>query len=322
MQYKQSRQDVTGLVVNKKVNIRPEYEKTARAMAHAAFQTGAFYVTKHTQDAAGNPVEVQDPGTLNQLQGIMSFIDSVKSSNWSEGNPRPEKRVGHERLYRKTLFYIKFFANEFPLILFEGKTDNIYIRCAIKRLYSKIPGLAAKKGKSLDFKVRFMSYTDTTSRILDLSGGTGELNKLVAGYGREWKLYKGGHAKNPVILFVDNDQGSKGLFKAIEGVTKTPVTGTEDFIYVGWNLYVVPTPKGPSGGDTMIEDFFPKTVRDQKVDGKKFNPGKNLDPAKEYGKYRFAEKVVRPQQTTINFDRFKPLLKRIVLAIDDYKTKV
>lgn len=321
MQYEQSRQDVTGLVVNRKVNTRAEYEKTVRAMAHTAFQTGAFYQTKHSKDAAGNPVEEQVLGTLNQLQGMLSFIDNVKSSNWTESNPRPKERVGHERLYRKALFYISFFANEYPLLLFEGKTDNIYIRCAIKRLHANFPELVNKKGGSFEFNVRFMSYTNTTARILNLSGGTGELNKLVTGYGREWRAYKGGHQKRPVILFVDNDQGSKGLFKAIEGVTKAPVTGLEDFIHVGWNLYVVPTPKTPSGGDTMIEDFFQKSVRDQKVDGKTFNPGKEIDPAKEYGKYRFAEKVIRPQQATIKFDRFKPLLKRIVLAIEDYGAK-
>lgn len=48
MQYRQSRQDVTGLVVNKKVNVREEYAKLARSMAHNLFSTGQFYRTVHT----------------------------------------------------------------------------------------------------------------------------------------------------------------------------------------------------------------------------------------------------------------------------------
>ena len=75
----------------------------------------------------------------------------------------------------------------------------------------------------------------------------------------------------------------------------------------------------------MIEDFFSKSVLNQKLNGKSFNPGsvaKPFNAAKEFGKYLFAEKIVRPQQATINFSKFKPLLARVVMAIDDYASKV
>ncbi len=42
MQYRDSRQDVTGLVVNRKVNIRREYRHSVRAMVHRLFRTGKF----------------------------------------------------------------------------------------------------------------------------------------------------------------------------------------------------------------------------------------------------------------------------------------
>jgi hypothetical protein len=42
MQHCDSRQDVTGLVVNSKVNVRAEYERTARAMVHRLLTKGVL----------------------------------------------------------------------------------------------------------------------------------------------------------------------------------------------------------------------------------------------------------------------------------------
>ena len=44
MMYRTSRQDVTGLVVNDKVNIRWEYRHRVRAMVHSLVRTGTFEV--------------------------------------------------------------------------------------------------------------------------------------------------------------------------------------------------------------------------------------------------------------------------------------
>lgn len=42
MQYSDSRQEVTGLVVNRKLNVRKEYRRTVRAMVHRLLHTGSF----------------------------------------------------------------------------------------------------------------------------------------------------------------------------------------------------------------------------------------------------------------------------------------
>ena len=42
MEYRTSRQDVTGLVVNAKVNIRSDYRRRVRSMCHRLFMTGRF----------------------------------------------------------------------------------------------------------------------------------------------------------------------------------------------------------------------------------------------------------------------------------------
>ena len=72
IQYKDSRQDVTGLVVNKKPNIKKEYWRLARAKCHQLFKTGEF-----TTNIDGVKVK----GSLNELEGQLNFIDHVDYYN-------------------------------------------------------------------------------------------------------------------------------------------------------------------------------------------------------------------------------------------------
>lgn len=67
--YKDSCQEVTGLVVNKKINVNKAYYKETRAMAHKLYRSGTFEI-------AG------EEGTLNQLEGRFSFINQVVRYNY------------------------------------------------------------------------------------------------------------------------------------------------------------------------------------------------------------------------------------------------
>ncbi|ORO42095.1 retron Ec67 family RNA-directed DNA polymerase/endonuclease [Streptococcus oralis] len=62
------RQEVTGLVVNKKINVKREYVKNTRAMAFQLYKDGAFEIDKKT-------------GTLNQLTGRFAFIFQIDQYN-------------------------------------------------------------------------------------------------------------------------------------------------------------------------------------------------------------------------------------------------
>lgn len=62
------RQEVTGLVVNKKINVKREYIKNTRAMAFQLYKDGAFEIDKK-------------PGTLNQLTGRFAFIFQIEQYN-------------------------------------------------------------------------------------------------------------------------------------------------------------------------------------------------------------------------------------------------
>lgn len=81
MQYMDSRQDVTGLVVNSKVNTRAEYRHASRAMVHRLLNTGVFQLKEYNLDESGNLIVTEVDGTIEQLNGILSFIDSVNLIN-------------------------------------------------------------------------------------------------------------------------------------------------------------------------------------------------------------------------------------------------
>lgn len=141
LQFPTSRQVVTGLVVNKKVNVKNEYYRYARSMCHALFTHGTFYLPGKT-----------DPATIHQLEGILSHTYFIKEFSKTakehlERNTSLEKAKkdkqrakldGVSELYSKFLYFRYFVALEKPLILCEGKTDIIYFKLAIKQLAKKI----------------------------------------------------------------------------------------------------------------------------------------------------------------------------------------
>ncbi len=56
MQFRRSRQDVTGVIVNRRLNTRIEYRKNARAMTDQLFDTGRFFLKNTPPNvAAGGP---------------------------------------------------------------------------------------------------------------------------------------------------------------------------------------------------------------------------------------------------------------------------
>lgn len=116
MQFKEFRQDVTGVVVNSKLNVRAEYSKNVRAMVNAFVTRGEFVIGKSSRDENGVWTKSIEAGSEAQLRGMLSFIDSVRQF---EKNRRLEKEEGkpqgksprweikdmdcHEKTYRRFL---------------------------------------------------------------------------------------------------------------------------------------------------------------------------------------------------------------------------
>lgn len=339
VQFKDSRQDVTGLVVNRKPNVKKEYWRTAKSQCHSLFRTGSF--TKIVSDVV---VE----GNINELEGQLNFIDQVDSYNRlrqkaplnyvyqfaKHGHNTLPLLSDRERTFSRFLYYRLFYGNAKPTILCEGKTDNVYLKTAIKRLVSAYPKLAKTrvnsetKKPSYDLLVRFLEYSKRTRFLLQLFGGTSYLSYFISKFEAQYAFYKAPKPQHPVLIVLDNDSGFykeiENKLKKIETPAVYPVSLKKhdfrkaDFIHVMHNLYIVLTPLSATGKDTMIEDLFDDTARGVVVSGKTFNPKDGRDNAKEYGKEVFAKKVIQDQRNKINFDGLKPLLDRMVKAIEHY----
>ena len=199
MQQRDSRQDATGLIVNKKVNVRNEYYKTARAKCDHLFELGFCYSSRGDKD------EVVSDDTL---EGAMSFIYHIRGLKtvdwWTEQKSFAE-------LYRKFLDYRAFYGISRPRIICEGKTDNIYLRSAMNALRAKFPKLA-HPDPSVGLLVDFFNCTKTSATFQKLSGGSDQLKNLLIDYRSRLSHFKHGTTQ-PVIMIVDNDSGSTGLFK-------------------------------------------------------------------------------------------------------------
>ena len=319
MQYRTSRQMTTGLIVNKKINIKREYYKKARSMCHELFKSGEFYTGKKMvlSEATSNKPEIADKenGTLNQLEGILSFIYQIKRphdiAKWGERRFHPTDIT---KLYRNFLFYKHFFSTITPLVVCEGKTDIIYLKTALKQLAKEYNEFVEIKDNVTEFKIKFLNMSKNFLDVFAISTGTSGLGHLLKTYEKDMGQFAGEGKQNPIIMLMDNDDGSEEIKKQLnEDELKS-----KTFCHYAENLYLLFVPKND---DKAIEDLFDDEILKIKIDGKVFNRGKEIDTKKEYGKIVFAEKVIREKQKDINFDGFKEVFDNFKLIINDYRKK-
>lgn len=328
MQYRDSRQEVTGLTVNRKVNVPATYRNTVRAMVDNLFKTGAFAFIYKKQDEKGEVIVHQSDGERRQLLGMLSYIDQVDLFNTKiceRNGLEPADTNGRVTLFRRFLYFDTFYAPSEPIIVCEGKTDNVYLKCAIKSLASSYPKLVTSDSPS-KLLIKFYKYSERrTSEITELTGGVGGICNFIKNFHEDTKnRFKAPAPMHPVIVLIDNDKGAHSIYEAIAGITKKPKpAGFADFIHVTKNLYVVPTPLGPKKSQTSIEDFFDPKTKALLLEGKTFNPdSKTYDPIKNYNKAKFALEVVAKNTSTINFNKFSSILDRVVKVIDDYHLRL
>jgi RNA-directed DNA polymerase len=325
MQLRGSRQVTTGLLVNEKVNIRPEYYRAARAMCHALFSTGIYYRLVPASFVGGKPKSDPVKMTLErvaQLEGMLAHIHYVKRAAAHQQHTEKSKTPSAETLYARFLFYKNFVALKAPLIVTEGKTDPIYLRAAIKKLVAYHPGLCKVVEGKFSTSVRFMNFTRTVHGLLHVGNGTGGLKQLILRYMAMLKTFHHTPLAHPVIIVVDNDDGAAQVFKVANqhGALTISYASTEPYYHICANLYLVKTPEIGANLKSNIEALFAPELLETVIDGKTFDPNKEHGEAGKYGKLVFADKVIKPQADTIDFSRFAQLLDRIVAVINDYET--
>ncbi|GFO77180.1 RNA-directed DNA polymerase [Bathymodiolus platifrons methanotrophic gill symbiont] len=338
IQHQYSKQDVTGLTVNKKLNVKKIYWRTVRSQCYQLFCTGTFYKTTYKGSEQGN---------INELEGQLNFIDQVdhfnrirKTYNKNLHNSH-HRKIGNsrERLFGRFLFFRSFYGNSQPTILCEGKTDIIYLKSAIKILATDFPNLARNNPKKGGYKllIRFIKNSNRTNFFMDLpkDGGYGCLVTFMKKFNENSLGYKAPSPQHPVIIVVDNDKGFDNFTTAINQTKKeysrknkstiNPSNPTEEkdyrkkgFIHVIRNLYVVLTPLRDGESASDIEALFDEDTRLKKHEGRCFNTVLNRNDKDDLSKNAFATHIIKKQKTSINFSNFKCLLNRISGAIDHY----
>lgn len=327
MQVRGSSQSVTGLIVNEKVNVRQGYYKRLRAMTHTFLTKGEYQRDGARRDSAQSL-----EGMLNHIFHIKERqidltierekSEEKKKSLLADRKESAEKYPSAIRvLYRRLVFYRHFVDPAKPLIVCEGITDNVYMKCAVQHLSAAYPSLApTRTGRKLEYPVQFFNYTPKARELLGLRGGSSYIKTFLNHWKANFEKYAHRPMNHPVIILIDNDDGAADIFKLLKGkfnVTVDFVTRLP-FYHLGDHLYLVKTPERGEDSKSSVEDFFPAALLDAKIDGKVFNRDKEHEAPGEYGKVVFAERVVRQQAGPADFLGFAPILTRIEKVIEHY----
>lgn len=327
VQYRDSRQTVTGLVTNKKLSVDRRYYKQVRAMADSLYQNGSY---------SNNGVE----GTIGQLEGKFSFIDQLDRYNNIKDVEQQHSVFnlnGREKQYQKFLFYRYFFVSEKPVIVTEGKTDVKYLKAALKKLHTEYPELIEKSPDGhFEFKITFLKRSkrlkyffgmsqDGADAMKNLFNFFVDKNPKFKNYYKELCNASGGKPLNPVVLIFDNELSNKN--KPISSfVSHADIKGKkremlEENLVVevvdDGNLFLVTNPLVQEENECEIEDLFDESTISHTIGGKTFSKNDKADKEKHYGKEIFAN-YIQSNYQNINFENFKPILNNISKIVTEY----
>lgn len=327
--YKDSRQEVTGVVVNKKINIPQEYYRQTRAMAHALYFKSGFLINGK-------------PGTLEQLEGRFSFLyhlDCCNSKNDISKSNTKEKLTnfnGKGREFKRFLFYKYFYCNDAPLIVTEGKTDIKYLQAALKSLYKSYPNLIYKDAHGkFKFKIKFLKRTEKIKKFFGVTPDGGDTigniykffkddsNKVFYPNYFEYFSQRGVYPKNPVILLYDNEiaNNSKPLKKFMNAFAQDKIEEIKKDLWIEMqseaNIYVLTNKLNPNESEASIEHLFSNDTLSIKLGGKELSLDNNADSSMYYGKEIFSQYVMTHYKD-IDFTGFHQILETIDFIVSSY----
>ncbi len=326
--YRDSKQVVTGLVVNKKISVDHAYCRKVRAMAHSLYTNGSYSV---------DGVE----GNIRQLEGRFAFIDQIEKYNNicdSAGKHNAFTLNGREKQYQQFLFYRYFFDVHKPLIVTEGKTDVRYIKAALRSLYADYPDLVEKdaKGKFL-YKVDFFKRSKRFKYLFNLAlDGADSLTDLYDYFASKGKDKRTNYLayfsritqrtpQNPVIFVYDNEIANKNkpLCKfsnhANLNEAQKQSLGKNLFLRLTpcGNLFLLTNPLVEEKTESEIEHMFTQETRSIELSGKKLSLASNFDNTRYFGKDHFSNYVLA-NYSTIDFSGFRPLLNALRTILQEY----
>jgi hypothetical protein len=128
-----SRQMVTGLVVNQKVAIPREIYKASRAAVHAILRNKDWSLPRFTDSYRWNCTD-ESPTTdpFAALEGRLNYLyQTADRSDERELNPKFFNPSAISRTYSDLLYFKYFVKNPRPILVTEGVSDILYIKAAL-----------------------------------------------------------------------------------------------------------------------------------------------------------------------------------------------
>lgn len=328
--FSNSRQEVTGLVVNKKISVPKEYYKNTRAMAHSLYKNGYFLID-------------DEVGTIEQLEGRFSFIKQINLYNIDNKKKNMWHLNSKEKQYQKFMIYKTFYANEKPLIITEGKTDVLYIKAALKKYYKYFPNLITKKDNgNFVFHVNFFKRKQKHSYYLNLvKDGADTIKNIYSNCYiktknnknittvHDFKKLCGERETNPVILIFDNEMVSNKDRPLKKFLNEIKVNASQKdklkenlYINICDNLYLCTYQlNNKEACEIEIEDLFPADVLEHEINGRKFSKKDSTHDNGFYGKNEFSQYVYSNYES-IDFSNFISLLSAINEIIELYPNNI
>ena len=328
--FSNSRQEVTGLVVNKKISVPKEYYKNTRAMAHSLYKNGYFLID-------------DEVGTIEQLEGRFSFINQINLYNIDNKKKNMWHLNSKEKQYQKFMIYKTFYANEKPLIITEGKTDVLYIKAALKKYYKYFPNLITKKDNgNFVFHVNFFKRKQKHSYYLNLvKDGADTIKNIYSNCYiktknnknittvHDFKKLCGERETNPVILIFDNEMVSNKDRPLKKFLNEIKVNASQKdklkenlYINICDNLYLCTYQlNNKEACEIEIEDLFPADVLEHEINGRKFSKKDSTHDNGFYGENEFSQYVYSNYES-IDFSNFISLLSAINEIIELYPNNI
>lgn len=246
-------------------------------------------------------------------------IDTKIESRKHQAKPALRSK---QKLYRRFLMFKDFYSAPAPVVVCEGKTDNIYLLHAIRSLAVSYPKLGAiSPNNKITLNIRILKTVKTSvGRVLQLGEGTSFLEAFIKGYCEEINKFKAVGMRCAVVLVVDNDSGTDGICNVIRQLTTKSPSRTDPFTHIAGNLYMVFTPLKAGATKSAIEDCFVDAIKNLNLGGKTFNPDSKADSSRYFSKHILSQHV-RENAAKIDFTGFTGLLDRITAAIQTHQSK-
>lgn len=315
------RQQVTGLVVNKKINVPRNYYNFSKSMAYNFCQFSTF------EKSSFHTFSKNDSNKGKSIIGIMTYIYNIKNeykNRTADANPniytdfKIEKTKSPEQLFWAknsfTRLFLQTYFQEFFVykskihLLCEGKTDPLHFKTYISTLDKNIHS-------NYDFTAFNEDKLTIFQKELNIRSGTPNLKRFIEIYSTLYisKL----SFLNPTIIIVDNDKAGNevfqcgiGRYKKTSQHGKTIINKLEvEYAYICKNLFILKLPRILK--ETTIEDLYEPTVTSTLLNGKAFSKDNNYDPNLYYGKVELLRNVIKNNKKSINYKNFDTTLEAI-----------